>query len=454
MKMDHLAFSQLTLRRIFHIHSLLPSRAGVLLLSLMLWCGAASTQNAVAPPPSNASTRAGTSDSGDMRRRLRFRAEQALGEAGPTLGQPNGYHWIFLVQVAHYRDSNVRFTDMRRGLQLFLNELVVSRRDWKPEEVGDTVSIIPYHFNLLGAPRDRQQLLRDFLKDSTPLQQRVPGQPQDDKYGDGIVYRDGHDWRRAMMQTLAWMEKEDIPAQNTIIVVLDWNDLAQAPQQTANGAPGVGPSKNLVQPQNPALWKAYTSAMQENNFPVKNLATVQVGNLEYDMAVFAPKDLKPLAAVVPASTTSNAAPVNQTSGGGGGAALLFFIPLLAAAAFVLKQGFATHGLKINDKTFALRAFGNTSTLDILGPGGRARAGQLSYVLPENAAPLAGAAMQAQIKVNLMGKIQVVKGASSVKENRGFKAATNGGVEMMGNSGQFELRDGNDRLLTIINVKRQ
>lgn len=423
---------------------------------LAIFACTAHAQNAT---PAPTLPRAGTSDSGAMKNRLRFRIERALGTEGTQLGMFNGYHWIFLVQVARYRDSNVRFTDQRRGLQAFLDELVQARRAWPPATVEDTVSIIPYHFNILGSAGERQKPLRDFLTDTTALKQRVPGQPQDDKYGDGQMYRDGHDWRHAMTQTLDWMKKEDIPVQNSILVVLDWNDLAQAPQQSASGTNAVGPSKYLVMPQNAELWKQFTGTMQDNGLEPKNLETVQVGNLEYDMAVFTAEDARPIKRqltpplIVPAAQTRDKATPVETKNSGGGGAWLLLLPLLAIGAFVASKGFAAHGVKLNDKSFGMRAFGPTATLEILGANGKARSGQLSYVLPESAAPTTPTGALAMVKVNLMGKIQVSSGAYQVKSSRGFKAMTNNSIEMTLPNGAFELRDGSDQLVTIIEVKR-
>jgi hypothetical protein len=346
---------------------------------------------------------------------------------------------------------------------------VASRKGWPVGTVGDTVSIIPYHFNLLGAASERDKPLRDFLADASQLKQMVPGQPRNDTYGDGQIYRDGHDWRNAMMQTLDWMKKEDISVQNAIIVVLDWNDLAQAPQHTANGVNKAGASKYLTLPQNAARWQAFNKIMQSNGIAPKNLETVQVGNLEYDMAVFAVNHVQPIGSVLTstptASPTSTVAPTPivtptppQKDGklklDGMVPAILLLVILLVAGAFVAFRGFAMQGLKVNDKNFAMRAFGPTATLAILGIQGRPKAGQLSCVLPESAVPHGPSGTLATIQVNLMGKVQVSKGAYQVKASQGFKALPNGGAEMIATKGTFELRDSSDQLVTLINVRRQ
>lgn len=126
---------------------------------------------------------------------------------------------------------------------------------------------------------------------------------------------------------------------------------------------------------------------------------------------------------------------------------------MAIGGFIASRGFATHGLRVNDKKFAMRAFGPTATMDILGSNGKLRPGQVSYVLPEDSAPGTGTAPLATIKVNLQGKIQVSKGAYEVRPNRGFKALPNGGAEMTAPSGAFELHDSSNQLVTIVNVKR-
>lgn len=392
---------------------------------------------------------AGTSDSGPMKDRLRFRVARTLGTSGPTLGQPGGYHWIFLVQVARYPDSNVRFTNVKSGIEAFLSDLDASRQTWPSATTQDTVSIIPYHFNILGESRARKQLLIGNL---TSIKERVPDAPVSDIYGDGQRYRDGHDWRNALMQTLTWMEQTDTEASRAIIVVLDWNSVIQPPQLRDDGTKAVGDASYLVVPENQERMKVFRAALKRVGIQERNLETVQVGNLEYAMGVFAAQNLQPLP--VPQPTTPTATPRPTPGGGTGGGIdwgqswpLLLLVPVMVLLFNFVKP----HSLKINnDRTFEVRALGG-KTLELLGPNGKSKSGTLSLALPD--APYGGNAPLAHIGVDWRGRVLVTKGALRVKPLSGFKRTTNDIIELTGPNGQFEMRDSSDQLIKVVSVRR-
>ena len=200
------------------------------LLTPVAWPLLSAPARAQTAPPAPAATQGapGTSDSGELKNRLIYRTRKLL-EARPAianpdqLGAPGGFNWVILMQVARYSNSNQRLTNMRRGAQDFIEQLAQSRRAQNGAPVEDTVSVLPYHFGLLGEARGRVQPLRNYLDDTSKLKASVPSLPQDDAY-QGRKWRDGHDWRASMQQTLDWMQGSDLDPKNTIFIVLDWND--------------------------------------------------------------------------------------------------------------------------------------------------------------------------------------------------------------------------------------
>lgn len=398
-----------------------------------------------AQTPSAGTNRPGTSDSGDIEQRLQVRIERALEKdaSPPTLGSPSGYHWVFLMQSARYKDSNVRFTSMRRGVQRWLDTLAQSRRAWPAGSVRDTVSFVPYHFNILGDARGRQQPLAPSLADLSALKQRVPGEPLDDKYGDGQTYRDGHDWRLAMTQTLGWLAKNDIPLRHTIIVVIDWNDLAQAPQQLADGTARAGESKYLTLPQNAAPWAEYTAAMTRAGFAPRNLETVQAGNLEYDIAVFRRSDLAPL----PAQNTTDKVIIEEPPLRGGGLVPVILLAALGGAALLALR---PHRFQINGSPQELKFLGRNS-LAICGANARGAAADGAVRLPPEDAPDAPDRALAYVKTDLLGKLSVANGAYQVRAANGFKATPTGAL-LTAPNGRVELRNGDD-VVAHISIKK-
>ncbi len=427
------------------------------------------TPVAVAGASPGATVRAGSSDSGELYQRLRFRVERALSErlgergAPGELGPAGGFHWIILMQSARYPDSNVRFTDMRRGVQSFLQALAEARRSRGQADVSDTISLIPYHFNILGTPRERLLPLREFLQDPKPLKARVPGAPLADIYQKSS-WQDGHDWRSAMEQALEWAKRSDVEVKHAIFIVLDWNDLAQAPNLRAEGTRAQATGDALVLPQNKALYAKYLRAMSEAGLDgTANLETVQVGNIEYDMAVLSTRDLQPLPSAAqaapaaqptaaptpcPPGTTASAQGTCIEDEGSGAGLLLFLIPLGGAAFLALRPRRVQFD---SGHIEALRAVGR-DTLDIVIEGGGSSA-RPRYVLPTRGPSLAGAPSQAlaRVKLGLPDKIVVSDGAFKVSPLRGFKP-TAGGHLLTGRSGDFALLSNNQQV-AVINIKR-
>ena len=396
---------------------------------------------------------AGSSDSGELERRLLFRARKALRENGnanfQNLGAPHGYHWIILMQVARYSDSNVRLTNMRRGAQRFLQALAQSRAGLPPAQVADTVSVLPYHFSLLGEARDRVQPLRDYLSDVAELKKSVPGSPQDDKY-QGQLWRDGHDWRAAMGQTLDWMNATDLEPRQTIIIVLDWNDLAQAPLTLADGTKPARPATDadLVLPSNPARYQAFTRAMQSAGFdPKKNLETVQVGNLEYDLAVFTPRKLEPLGGnSAPVATSAPTAATGNGSGNGGSWILLPILLLLGGAAFYLMKPV---NFRLDETESRVVSALPAKTLPVLGA--QTQSSGAHFRVPgvniDTDRPLAVFA------TDFSKKLLVQNGALNARSLEGFDSTPNG-LKLRGQSGELELVDSaSGRALATISVRK-
>ena len=419
--------------------------------------GAAYAQQSAATPSASsdaASALAGSSDSGELERRLLFRARKALRENGDAagadkLGAPNGYHWVILMQVARYSDSNVRLTNMRRGAQRFLDALVESRQGLAPAAVTDTVSVLPYHFSLLGEPRGRVKPLRDYLSNVSELKKSVPGSPQDDKY-QKQNWRDGHDWRAAMQQTLEWMKSNDLETRQTVIIVLDWNDLAQAPITLADGTKPARPATDadLVLPSNPKRYQAFAAAMRDAGFdPKKNLETVQVGNLEYDLAVFTPQKLEPIAAAGAAATPPASAPVEpQKSGGGGGLVALPILLILGGAAFFLMKPVS---FRLDEtETRSVSAL-PAKTLPIVGARTEVSGAhfRVTNANIDTDRPLA------VFSTDFSKKITVADGACQARSLEGFDR-TPGGLKLRGQSGELELVEPTSgRVLTTISVRK-
>lgn len=394
---------------------------------------------------------AGSSDSGELERRLLFRARKALRESGDAnadnLGAPNAYNWIILMQVARYSDSNVRLTNMNRGVQRFLEALVQSRQSETGGQVKDTVSILPYHFSLLG---DRQvTAVASYLSDVSTLKRRVPDSPQNDNY-QNQSWRDGHDWRNAMQQTLDWMPTVDLEPRHSIVIVLDWNGLAQAPITLANGTKPAQPATDadLVLPGNTKLYQAYSEAMIKSGFdPKKNLENVQVGTLEYNLAVFASKDLEPMgnAAKAPAPTAATPTP-KAASGGGGGWILLPILALLGAAAFFLMRPV---NFRLDESETRSVSALPAKTLPILGA--RTDASGAHFRVPnvniDTDRPLA------VFSTDFSKKLSVQNGALNARSIEGFEQTSNG-LKLRGQTGELELVDSaTNRVLTTISVRK-
>ena len=417
---------------------------------------AARAQQSAATPSGN-SALTGSSDSGELEKRLLFRARRALRENGDAanadkLGAPNGYHWIILMQVARYSDSNVRLTNMRRGAQRFLEALVQSRQGLAPAAVTDTVSVLPYHFSLLGEPRGRVQPLRNYLSNVSNLKKSVPGSPQDDRY-QGQNWRDGHDWRAAMQQTLQWMKSSDIEPRQTVIIVLDWNDLAQAPLTLADGTKPAKPAtdSDLVLPSNPKRFQSFATAMQDAGFdPKKNLETVQVGNLEYDLAVFTPQKLEPIAGAPTPATAPVAAvaPAKkpESSGGSGGLIALPILLLLGGGAFFLMKPV---NFRLDEtETRSVSAL-PAKTLPILGA--KTEANGAHFRVPtaniDTDRPLA------VFSTDFSKKLSVADGACKARGLEGFDQ-TPTGLKLRGQAGELELVEPvSGRVLTTISVRK-
>lgn len=421
---------------------------------------AAHAQQSAATPPAGSpatSALAGSSDSGELEKRLLFRARKALRENGAAanadkLGAPNGYHWIILMQVARYSDSNVRLTNMRRGTQRFLDALVESRQGLAPAQVTDTVSVLPYHFSLLGEPRGRVKPLRDYLNNVSELKKSVPGSPQDDNY-QNQNWRDGHDWRAAMQQTLDWMKSTDMEPRKSVIIVLDWNDLAQAPLTLADGTKPAKPATDadLVLPSNSKRYQAFAAAMQDAGFdPKKNLETVQVGNLEYDLAVFTPQKLEPIAGTTAAATApvATAAPTKkpEASGGSGALIALPILLILGGAAFFLMKPVS---FRLDEtETRSVSAL-PAKTLPILGARTDASGAHFRVASAniDTDRPLA------VFSTDFSKKLIVADGACKARSLEGFDQ-TPTGLKLRGQSGELELVEPvSGRVLTTINVRK-
>lgn len=413
-----------------------------------------------APATNSAPTvNAGSSDSGDFHARLLFRVQRALEErlgadAVPSLGKAGGLHWIFLIQVARYPDSNVRMTGLRRGVQLFLDDLINARKAWAPGEVNDTVSLLPYHFNLLGEPRERLTKLSEYLTNPAPLKERVPGQPQADTY-QKFPWQDGHDWRASMQQMLEWAGKNDVDLRHAVVIVLDWNDLAQAPMTRADGTKAPANNRDLVLPENKARYDAHLAALSAAGFDgAKGLETVQVGNLEYDMAVFTRPDLAPLPSGSPPPSDCPPGTVRNTDGAcvppPPPPPILPLIILVGISAAVAALFLRPHRIRLNDESIeSLRLLGR-DRLDIIVEGGETKA-PARFVLSQREVPNAPEGALATIKLAFPGKIVVSGGAFVVKPSSGFKEAP-GGLLLTSRNGEFELFT-NDRRITVISLRR-
>ena len=433
------SFSPLTLR---------SSYLTIFLLLLATFCA----PRAHAQPANNgAPILAGSSDSGELERRLLFRARKALRESGDAnaeaLGAPNAYNWIILMQVARYSDSNVRLTNMNRGVQRFLEALVQSRQAATGGQVRDTVSILPYHFSLLG---DRQVTpLSSYLSDVSTLKRRVPDSPQNDNY-QGQSWRDGHDWRNAMQQTLDWLPTVDLEPRHTVVIVLDWNGLAQAPITLANGTKPARPATDadLVLPSNAKLYQAFSDAMIKSGFdPKKNLENVQVGTLEYNLAVFVPKDLEALSSASKAPATTPATPTPKpASGGSGGWILLPILAGLGAVAFFLTRPV---NFRLDESETRSVSALPVKTLPILGA--RTDAKGAHFRVPnaniDTDRPLA------VFSTDFSKKLSVQNGALNARSIEGFDQTPNG-LKLRGQKGELELVDSaTNRVLTTISVRK-
>lgn len=400
----------------------------------------------------------GTSDSGQLEDRMVFRVRRALEQksdkaGAAALGAPGGYNWIVLMQVSRYSDSNVRLTNMRRGVQRFLDALAAARRGRPAAQVRDTITVLPYHFNLLNASANSVRPLRDFLDSEQELKKLVPGDPQDDRYQNQL-WRDGHDWRAALQQTVGWMAKNDLDPSHTIIVVLDWNNLSQAPATLANGAKPATPAtdSDLVLPTNQAKFAAYSETLRNAGFaPNQNLETVQVGRLEYDMAVFTPRDLTAL----PVSTeTVNPTPIPTSDGigggGGGGGSLAWIVPIILLLGGIGIVFFLTRPIAFKLDEIETRSVTvlPTKTLPLLGS--RTEPKGVHYRVPgvtlDTERPLA------TISAALPNKIIVTSGALNVQNSEGFDQTPNG-LKLRGRRGEFDLVDSSTgRVITSVSLR--
>ncbi len=405
---------------------------------------------------------AGTSDSGDVLKRLLFRARKALEERGVpsaqagALGAPGGYHWIIMTQVARYGDSNARLTNTRRGIEGFIDALAQSRRNLPPAQVRDTLTVWPYHFSILGDKRGAIQPLAEALRDTSNLKKSVAVSPQDDEY-QGRKWSDGHDWRAALQKTLGWMEQNDLDPKSTILLVLDWNDLAQAPQTLSDGTRPETPAtdKDLVLESNPQRFAAFAKAMGDAGLnPKQSLETVQVGNLEYDMSVFAPQKLEPLTGEVAAPTAKavGATPLpSQTEGntGGGGSAVLLILPLLALLGGALFWVARPVNFRLDEQESRQVAALPARTLPILGKDTPAKGAH--YRLPgvtfDTDRPLA------LIQSDFSKKLLVSNGALSAQNSEGFQS-TPTGLKLTGQRGDFDLIDtATGRIVASVSVRK-
>ena len=358
------------------------------------------------------------------------------------------------MQVARYSDSNVRLTNMRRGTQRFLEALTQSRQGLAPAQVTDTVSVLPYHFSLLGEPRGRVRPLRDYLSDVSDLKKSVSGSPQDDKYQNQL-WRDGHDWRAAMQQTLEWMKATDLEPRQSVIIVLDWNELAQAPLTLADGTKPARPATDadLVLPSNPKRYQAFAAAMQNAGFdPKKNLETVQVGNLEYDLAVFTPQRLEPImgapttAATPPVAATAAPAKKEAPSGGNGGLILLPVLLLLGGAAFYLMKPV---NFRLDETESRVVSALPVRTLPILGAKTEASGAhfRVANASIDTDRPLA------VISTDFSKKLVVADGACQARGLEGFDQ-TPKGIQLRGQTGELELVDPTSgRVIATISLRK-
>ncbi|HEY0072687.1 MAG TPA: hypothetical protein VGB77_01205 [Abditibacteriaceae bacterium] len=422
---------------------------------LLAISGALQAQNAAPPVAPIATPRTSTSYSKEFHQRLRKRIEEAVGKFGPgakeQLGAPGGLHWIFLLQVARYPGGNVRQSNTKKGMDALIGDLIATRQKWSPGQVNDTISFIPYHFNILGSAGNRQKNLSEFLARPDDLKAAINVAPQADKY-QGKLWKDGHDWRAALQQTLEWMQKNDIEPRHSVIVVVDWDDVVQAPQTLDNGSRAQATSNDLVQPENKKLYDQYLATLQQAGFDGKqNLSTVQAGTLEYAVGIFTTTDLAPLPTPSPPPPpTPTPTPIGgggNRDNGGGPPLWLLLLPLLAAAAAILGR---SHRVKINgERVEFLRLLGRDH-IDIIVEGGTSNA-PANYALTARSVGHTPATALATIRLAFPGKITVTNGAFTLNKISGFQEVP-GGLLLTASKGEAELLYNGQRA-TILTIEK-
>lgn len=411
-------------------------------------------QNAppTATPAPVPSVVARSSNSDEFRRQLRLRIGDALQKRGQSFD--HSFDFVFLVQVARYSQSDPRLSDLQSGLQAFLERDLLAARRSKPRAgVNDTISLVRYHFNAPVQEASGQTNvsaapvwglpLRDYLDDAAPLKKKFTFDALPDRYGDGQMYLDGHDWRRALMDGVREFNKQPLRSQNAVFVVLDWNSLSQAPMVRASGAgAGKANEKFLVAPQNAALYGNFKTQMTRAHlFDAANgdgLETVQVGELEYAMNVFSRPDLSPVDAApatappVAAHSQTPAPPPPSPSGGGSAWPLLLF--LLPVGAFLF-LGLRPTRLRLNNSKVVSLSFLRAREVAIIGQNGKVEPHLPHFALPLPAAPTSALAT---LRVDLLGHISAHDGSYSVQNVQGF-APSGDGLRLGGASGELDIK---------------
>ena len=387
-----------------------------------------------------------SSNSDVFRQQLKARVGEALGKRKQRFDSP--FHFVFLVQVARYSQSDPRLSDLQSGLQAFIErDLLASRRTQSPAQVADTVSLVRYHFNApiqnaSGEPNPIAKPvwnlpLRDFLGDAAPLKRKFTFDALPDRFGDGQLYLDGHDWRRALMGAVAELGKQPMRLSNAVFIVIDWNSLSQSPVVRATGQRvAKADDKFLVAPQNPALYSSFKDAMTKAGLSDAaegdGLETVQVGPLEYAMNVFTSSDLTPIASETPAPpTTKTTKPQPVESGGSAWPLLLFALPLGA----FLFLGLRPTRLRLNESKVVSLSFLRAREVAILGTNGKAPAKGEHIAFSLAGAPTS---TLATLRVNLRGQVSAHDGSYSVANVSGFAPSGNG-LLLGGATGQIDIK---------------
>jgi len=226
-------------------------------------------------------------------RLLLDRIRAALREKGLSATSKAGFHWVFLVQVANYPTrGDVRHQDRSSGLEELLKAIVESRRSWTPEERNDTIAVLRYHFDLLDRlPVAERSGISSYLNESglNALFRTIPKTDSPGMYK-GQLYKDGHDWRRSLLQTVKSLQEAGW-TNNTVIVVLDWSDINQPPRFPANGGEVRPDRTGLLAAEDPDYINTLTAAGFN---PSQVLRGDEVASFRYYTGVFVSKELKPL----------------------------------------------------------------------------------------------------------------------------------------------------------------